>query len=127
MSVKEPESPEKFRTSLSQVLLTEHTCPLLRNTKDNFKAFERIFGTLTQGQAFGEMSFLPENKKKFYNAVALSNCVIISLSKLDFDTIQKEVESKLLNEKSSFVRTIPEFVNAISLSRSKMYNICKAM
>lgn len=39
-----------------EVTLNEETCPLMRDTKNFYKVLERLFATLTQGMAFGELA-----------------------------------------------------------------------
>jgi len=41
----------------SKTLLTEETCPIYRDSENNFKALERLFGTMTAGMAFGSPAF----------------------------------------------------------------------
>lgn len=69
--------------------MTEETCPIYRDSEDKYKALERLFGTMTVGMAFGETGFLTksENKKRFYNAVALSECVYLTIAKKDFQSV----------------------------------------
>ena len=69
------EKDDKEDSINEAVLLTEQTCPILRDSKDNYSQLERLFGTLTTGMVFGE-SALIESKQlpKFYNAYALTNC-----------------------------------------------------
>jgi hypothetical protein len=70
----------------NRTLLNEETCAIYRDSDDNYKALERLFGTMTVGMAFGETGFLTgnDNKKRFYNAVALSECYCLTISLKDF-------------------------------------------
>jgi len=69
--------------------MTEETCPIYRDSEDKYKALERLFGTMTVGMAFGETGFLSQNdhKRRFYNAVALSECVYLTISLKDFQNV----------------------------------------
>lgn len=58
-------------------------CPLIRDAGDNYKALERHFGVLTAMMAFGQ-SCLLNPEPKFFNAIALSDTVVLSLMKSDF-------------------------------------------
>jgi hypothetical protein len=51
----------------------------MRDSGNNYLPLERLFGTLTQGMAFGEISLLNPYKleQKFYNAVALTECYLL--------------------------------------------------
>lgn len=64
-------------------MLNEETVALYRDSEDNYQALERLFGTMTQGMAFGETSFLnpSDNKLRFYNAVALTDCLVMTISR----------------------------------------------
>jgi hypothetical protein len=46
----------------------------MRDAKAEFVPLERMFGTLTKGMAFGETAMCLEPKKRFYNAIALTEC-----------------------------------------------------
>lgn len=71
--------------------MNEKTCPLLRDSKNNFCVLERLFGTLGVGMGFGEYTFEVDNKRKFYNAIALTECWCFVISKLDFFNALKDV------------------------------------
>lgn len=107
-------------------VLNEITCPLLRDTKNGNKVLERLFGTLTKGMAFGELAMNLGAKKSFYNAIALTHCTLLTITHTDYALIVGEVEKKLVNEKISYLKQIPEF-ESISLSRNKMQTLCNAM
>ena len=58
--------------------LTKETCPILRDSHDNYKPLERHFGTLEQGTCFGESFMLGgPDKNRFFNAIAMSDCVLL--------------------------------------------------
>ena len=76
--------------------------------------------------AFGHSAMCLENRKKFYHTISLTESWILQISKFDFETVVKEVEKKLVNEKVIFLKTIPEF-GSTSLSRTKLVNLCKVM
>lgn len=51
-----------------------------------------MFGRLGPGMAFGELAManpLNESKTKFYNAITLNECILLQISKADFDNIFK--------------------------------------
>jgi hypothetical protein len=77
-------------------ILSEETAPLFRDSEDNYKVLERLFGTMIAGMAFGETSFLNlnDNKLRFYNAVALTDCVVLTLSRKDFYHVLETQEKK---------------------------------
>jgi hypothetical protein len=49
----------------------------MRDAKGDFAPLERIFGTLTKGMAFGDTAMSLEPRKRFYNAIALTECWIL--------------------------------------------------
>lgn len=65
------------------MVLTEQTCPILRDTQNDYKPLERLFGTISSGMAFGESTLLSlhENKNRFYNAVAMSESYYLQINK----------------------------------------------
>lgn len=73
----------------TRTLLNENTCSLFRDSEDSYRVLERLFGTMTVGMAFGESGFLTpgDNKARFYNAIALSECVCLTISKKDFQLV----------------------------------------
>ena len=89
----------------NRTLLNEETCPLYRDSENNYKPLERLFGTMTVGMAFGQTAFQnsPEGKKRFYNAVALSECYYLTISRKDFQMAIELQEKKSLNEKVQFL------------------------
>lgn len=54
----------------------------------------------------------------------MSESTCLSISKFDYNTVIREVEKRVINEKVLYLKTIPEF-NSIGLSRNKMVNMCK--
>jgi CRP-like cAMP-binding protein len=86
--------------------LSEKTCPVYRDSLDNFKALERLFGSMTVGMAFGESGFLNtnDNRARFYNAVALTECVCLTISKSDYLRYLDKQEKKSQNEKLYFIK-----------------------
>ena len=105
--------------SNQEIIMNEKTCPILRNSKNQYAPLERLFGTLDIGMSFGEFAVAKEAKRKFYEAITLTDCLCFVISRLDFEMSLKEVEKKSVNEKIVFLKTIPEF-NHISLSRNKL-------
>jgi len=80
----------------SRSILNEETAPIFRDSEENYKVLERLFGTMNVGMAFGETSFLNfnDNKVRFYNAIALSDCVVLTLSRKDFFHVLETQEKK---------------------------------
>lgn len=77
--------------------------------------------------AFGEYALMNpygDSKQKFYSAIALNECYLLRIAKLDFDTFVKIQEKKALDEKMQFLRTIPEFHPSL-VSRAKQQNLCQ--
>lgn len=75
--------------------------------------------------SFGESIFLgSSNKNRFFNAIALTECVCLSLDKNDFDYVLHAAERKILNDKIAFISSIPEFS---PLPRSKLKNLCQSL
>ena len=89
----------------NRTLLNEETCPLYRDSENNYKPLERLFGTMTVGMAFGQTAFQnsAESKKRFYNAVALSECYYLTISRKDFQMAIELQEKKSLNETVQFL------------------------
>lgn len=105
-------------------VLTPQTCPLLRDSLDSYKPLERHFGTLTTGMAFGESFMLGgSDRNRFYNAIAMTDCYCLSLSKESFDYIMCSSERKIFNDKMIFLRSLPEFRH-LSLPRQKLEYLC---
>ena len=75
--------------------------------------------------AFGETALLNFNdtRLKFFNAVALTECWYLELNRDDYERIYKAQDRRHLNEKSAFIRIIPEF-NNFGFSKQKEKYIC---
>jgi hypothetical protein len=54
----------------------------------------------------------------------MSESICLSISKFDYNTVIREVEKRVINEKVLYLKTIPEF-NSIGISRNKLVNMCK--
>jgi hypothetical protein len=100
-------------------------CPLIRDAANNYKALERHFGVLTTMMAFGQ-SCLLNPEPKFFNAIALSDTVVLQLLKSDFEFILNSNERKTNNDKISFLKQMPQF-KALALPRSKQILLCESM
>lgn len=96
----------------------------MRDAKDKYAPLERLFGVLAEGNAFGESALLYENRRKFYNAITFTECYFLTIQKLDFDHFIRDVEKRDVNEKISFLKTIPE-LSHVGISRTKLANISK--
>ena len=100
----------------------------MRDSQEEYRPLEKLFGTLIPGNAFGETALsipLQESKPKFYNAIALTDCHYLYIEKLDFDNRVKESEKKALQEKTAFLKSIPEF--RAGLARNKLNTLCHNM
>jgi CRP-like cAMP-binding protein len=104
--------------------LNAHTIPIMRDNQDSYKPLEKHFGTLTAGMSFGE-SFMLEDveRARFFNAIAMTDCKILSLSCESYEYIMQSAERKVFHEKMSFLRSLPEF-KSLSLPRSKLVQLC---
>ncbi len=72
----------KTETQKVENIFDEKKCPLLRDAGNKFKPLERLFGTLTEGMAFGESALLNRelaDRNRFFNAIALSECLVLRL------------------------------------------------
>lgn len=71
--------------------------------------------------AFGQSAFLNlnENKTRFYNSIALSECFYLQINKKSFNEVVEAQKKKSLNAKIAFIKTIPDFNNE-GLPRSKL-------
>jgi CRP-like cAMP-binding protein len=81
---------------------------------------------LQPGNAFGECALLKEPKYKFYNAIALTDCVLLAVSRHDYISALSSVEKRILQEKMSFLKSMPEF-NHITMTRHKLTDLCDLM
>lgn len=64
--------------------LDENTCSVYRDVLNDYKPLEKLFGVLQPCNAFGECALLQEPKTKFYNAIALTDCVLLTVSRRDY-------------------------------------------
>jgi len=60
--LKRPSHPDDYSEAQSAahrtIVLDESSCPILRDSGDNYKPLERLFGKLRPGMAFGETFLL---------------------------------------------------------------------
>ena len=50
----------------------------MRDSQDSYRQLEKLFGILGKGMAFGESILLgSQEKNRFYNAITLTDCVIL--------------------------------------------------
>ena len=106
-------------------MLSEMTVKLKRDVRDVQKPLERIFATLVKGDAFGQQSMIHlnnEKKKKFYSAIALCDCQVLSLTQTELLQVLKDKANRQLQERMLFVKTIPE-LSKVS-QRSKLNSLC---
>lgn len=55
--------------------------------------------------AFGESILMGgADRNRFFNAIALTDCVCLALSKVDFDYVVNSSERKIFNDKLNFLR-----------------------
>lgn len=76
--------------------------------------------------AFGESVLLQSDlasDNRFFNAIALSDCLVLKLDAEIFFKFVSDQEKKLVNEKVMFLKTLPEFSSTM-LARSKLYQVC---
>ena len=109
MAIEDPNDSIKTESSVEedQTLkrLTIKACPIMRDAQNEFKPLERHFGTLSTGMSFGESILMgASDRNRFFNAVALTDCVCLSLSKADFDYVVNSSERKLFNDKMQFLK-----------------------
>lgn len=60
--------------------------PLLRDSHNSFKPFERFFANLTTGMVFGELSLI-EDRKRFYNAIAMTEVCYLQIDKEEYKRV----------------------------------------
>ena len=111
-----------------RVVLNESTCPVFRDPFDDFKPLERLFGSMTVGMAFGESGFIniADNIPRFYNAVALSECICLTISKNEYLCYLEKQEKKSENQKLIYIKQIPE-LNNMGIARSKLRKFCQSL
>jgi hypothetical protein len=59
------------------------------------------------------------SQSRFFNAIAMTDCILLQLSKEGFDYVMSTSERKIFNDKMAFFRSMPEFKH-LSLPRSKL-------
>jgi CRP-like cAMP-binding protein len=58
----------------------------MRDSKNQYHPLERHFGTLSTGMAFGESMLLgSQEPQRFFNAIAMSECIVLTLQRVDFE------------------------------------------
>ena len=105
-------------------MLSEMTVKLKRDIRDVQKPLEKIFATLMKGDGFGQQSMLHlhDKKKKFYSAIALSDCQVLQLTQIELLQVLKDKANRQLQERMLFVKTIPELSKVNQ--RSKLNSLC---
>lgn len=95
----------------SQRVLTVQTCPIMRDSENQYEPLERHFGTLNHGMVFGESILLgpPSTAPRFYNAIAMTECAVLQLNLRDWNLVLNSQERKIFLEKMNFLNSIPEF------------------
>jgi hypothetical protein len=68
---------KEMESTFNEKALTEETCPLMHDSKNRFVCLERLFGTMEKGMAFGDSAMSLDNKKKFYDAIALTEVWVL--------------------------------------------------
>jgi CRP-like cAMP-binding protein len=48
-------------------------------------------------------------RPRFFNAIALTDCVLLQLSRDEFNHVMSSSERKIFNDKIQFLRSLPEF------------------
>lgn len=75
---------------------------------------------MTKGCVFGEAMLLGDTSKiRFYNAIAMTTCKLLRISKSDFNYVLTLKDRKVFAEKMEFLRSVPEF-KSLSLQRHKL-------
>jgi hypothetical protein len=75
--------------------------------------------------AFGESALFDiyESRKRFYNAVALTETFILKISRREYAKVVHTHAKRSLNEKIAFLKAIPDF-NGASIPRLKLTSLC---
>lgn len=74
---------------------------LMRNTRENLKELERLFGTMGAGMAFGESCMFGNDaaslmdRNKFYNPIALTESYYLTLNMRDYQKVLKNIEEQM--------------------------------
>ena len=66
-------------------------------------------------------------QERFFNAIAMTDCTVLQLSKEVFDHLMTSSERKIFNDKKAFLSALPEFNGKISLVSSKLKQFCNSM
>jgi len=71
--------------------------------------------------AFGESALfnMYESKNRFYNAVAMSETMILKISRREYAKVVHSHAKRSLNEKMAFLKQIPDF-NGAGIPRGKL-------
>lgn len=103
------------------------SCPILRDSQNCYKPLEKHYGTLTSGQSFGESGFLHnQDRPRFFNAIAMTDCLILQLQKSDFDKQIAKQEKNIFNEKMAFLTSCPA-LSKLHLTRSKLLYLTESL
>ena len=96
-----PERPRKKSIRPTNNLLTEEPVPTLILNEVN---------QLSEGASFGELGLLV-GEKRSATVTCKQHTTLAVLEKSDFDSILKDYQAKLLNDKISFLRSVPAFAS----------------
>lgn len=64
---------------------------------------------------------------RFFNAIAMTDCILLQLSKEVFDHLMTSSERKIFNDKKLYLSQLPEFNGKITLVSSKLKQFCNQM
>jgi len=85
---------------------------------------ERKFGTLIPGQSFGESFMLgASSNNRFFNVIALTDCVLLTLTKKDYDTALSAIDKRIYQEKRDFLKVLPA-LQPFTFSSAKSKQLC---
>jgi hypothetical protein len=111
----------------SDVMLTPETCEVLRDSRNNYEPLEKLMCILGHGHVFGESVFLSTHRpQRFFNAVALTQCTVLSLSLADYEYVIQSNERKVREKKLDFLSSIPEFA-LWQTTKSKKIAFCDVL
>jgi CRP-like cAMP-binding protein len=57
----------------------------MRDSKADYAPLERHYGTLSTGMCFGESMMIRKDAPRFFNAIAFSESIVLTLQKSDFE------------------------------------------
>ena len=99
--------------------------PIWRDSTNDFKPLEQLFGALSFGCSFGELSVInvDEDQKRFYSTMAVSNTICVSLSRKRLQLVVEQYEKRLMNDRRDFMLNIEEFRD---LSRTALTKLIEA-